>query len=210
MENLVPKCIDLRRRNIGRTGRSFRLPLLSRTASTRLKTIRDDSYFVQSVKLFDSLPRNIRDLKGCSVEKFKSELDKFLLKLPDPPLIPGYTASSLVGSNSVLDWCNWLNCVRKYEGWTVWDTPWPGVKAPKKNILDEKPILVEHIELLVQSSKIRTGMLLTVFKTREPELMIKMFNSYVRSTLEYCSLVWNPWKREDKDKFKRGKNKIQE
>ena len=80
-----------------------------------MKTIRDDSFFVQSVKLFNSLPRNIRDLKGCTVEKFKRELDKFLLELPDAPLIPGYTASSLVGSNSVVDWCNWMKCVRKYE-----------------------------------------------------------------------------------------------
>ena len=115
MENLVPKCIDLKRRNGGRNGRSFRLPLLCRTASTRLKTIRDESFFVQSVKLFNSLPRNIRDLKGCSVEAFKKELDKFLQKLPDAPLIPGYTASSLVGSNSVVDWCSWQKCVSKYE-----------------------------------------------------------------------------------------------
>ena len=115
MENLVPKCIDLKRRNGGRNGRSFRLPLLCRTASTRLKTIRDESFFVQSVKLFNSLPRNIRDLKGCSVEAFKKELDKFLQKLPDAPLIPGYTASSLVGSNSVVDWCSWQKCISKYE-----------------------------------------------------------------------------------------------
>ena len=62
-----------------------------------------------------------------------------------------------------------------------------------------------HIEYLVQSSKIRTGMLLRlkVFKTRKPELWIKMFNSYVRSRLEYCSLVWNPWKKEDIDKLER-------
>jgi len=115
MENLVPKCIDLKQRNGGRNGRSFRLPLLCRTASTSLKTIRDDSFFVQSVKLFNSFPRNIRDLKGCSVEAFKNELDKFLQKLPDAPLIPGYTASSLVGSNSVVDWCSWQKCVSKYE-----------------------------------------------------------------------------------------------
>ena len=67
------------------------------------------------LKLYNSLPRNIRDLKACNVKKFKSELDKFLLKLPDAPLIPGYTASSLVGSNSVVDWCNWMKCVCKYE-----------------------------------------------------------------------------------------------
>ena len=61
----------------------------------------------------------------------------------------------------------------------------------------------EHIEYLVQSSKVRTGMLLREFNTREPDLMIKMFNSYVRSRLEYCSLVWNPWKKEDIDKLER-------
>ena len=46
-------------------------------------------------------------------------------------------------------------------------------------------------------------MLLRVFKTREPKLIIKMFNSYVRSRLEYCSLIWNPWKKEDIDKLER-------
>ena len=33
--------------------------------------------------------------------------------------------------------------------------------------------------------------------------MVKMFNSYVRSKVEYCSLVWNPWKKEDIDKLER-------
>ena len=61
----------------------------------------------------------------------------------------------------------------------------------------------DHIEYLVQSSKVRTGMLLRHFKTREPEPMTTMFNSYVRSRLEYCSLVWNPWKKEDIDKLER-------
>ena len=60
-----------------------------------------------------------------------------------------------------------------------------------------------HIEYIVQSSKIRTGMLLRVFKTRESELMLKMFNSYVRSKVEYCSVIWNPWKKEDIDRLER-------
>ena len=49
-----------------------------------------------------------------------------------------------------------------------------------------------------------------MFKTREPELMIKMFNSYVRSRLEYCSWGWNPWKKEDIDKFERVQKKFEE
>ena len=44
LEEMVPKCIDLERRNGGRNGRSFRLPLLGQNASTRLKAIRDDTH----------------------------------------------------------------------------------------------------------------------------------------------------------------------
>ena len=61
----------------------------------------------------------------------------------------------------------------------------------------------EHTEDVVKSSKIRSGMLLRVFETRKPELMLKMFGSYVRSKVEYCSLIWNPWKKEDVDKLER-------
>ena len=107
MEGLVPVCVDLKRRNRGRNGRSIKLPLLSRTASARVRSLRESSFFIQSVKLFNALPRGIRDLSGCSIEKFKRQLNKFLLELPDAPLIPGYTASSLVRGNGVVDWCNW-------------------------------------------------------------------------------------------------------
>ena len=115
MENLVPTCVDLQKRNKGRNGRSFKLPQMNRTAYVRLKTLREGSFFVKSIKLFNSLPRNIRDLEGCSVDKFKNKLDKFFRNLPDTPLIPGYTASSPVENNSIVDWCRWLRCVHKYE-----------------------------------------------------------------------------------------------
>ena len=63
---------------------------------------------------YNSLPRN-SDLEGWSVDKFKNELDNFLKNLPDTPLIPGYTASSPVENNSIVDWCNWQSCVHKYD-----------------------------------------------------------------------------------------------
>ena len=40
------------------------------------------------------------------------------------------------------------------------------------------------------------GMLLRTFETREREPMIKMFNSYLRSKLEYCCIVWSPNKQQ--------------
>merc|ERR1711915_116982 len=61
----------------------------------------------------------------------------------------------------------------------------------------------EHIENVVQSSKIMSGLLLRNFETRDPDLMIKMFNAYIKSKIEYCSLIWNPWEKEDIDKLER-------
>ena len=46
-------------------------------------------------------------------------------------------------------------------------------------------------------------MLLRTFKTREATPMLKMFNTYIRSKMEYCSLIWNPQKKEDIDRIER-------
>ena len=43
----------------------------------------------------------------------------------------------------------------------------------------------EHIDDLVLSSKIKAGLLLRTFKTRDAEPMMKMFNSFIRSKLDY-------------------------
>ena len=50
----------------------------------------------------------------------------------------------------------------------------------------------EHMEKIVNSSKIVMGMLLRTFSTREKEPMLRMFNTYIRSKLEYCCIVWSP------------------
>ena len=79
----------------------------------------------------------------------------------------------------------------------------------KKTIKDlgvltsENVSFAEHIDDIVQSSMIKAGILLRTFETREAQPMMKMFNSYIRSKLEYCSLIWNPHKKEDIDKIER-------
>ena len=50
----------------------------------------------------------------------------------------------------------------------------------------------EHIDNIVTSSRIKIGIILRTFITRDAELMIKLFNTYVRSKLEYCCSVWSP------------------
>ena len=59
-----------------------------------------------------------------------------------------------------------------------------GIQA--KNYLKFK----EHMEKVIIQSKVTIGSLLSTFSTREKEPMIKMFNSYIRSKMEYCSIVW--------------------
>merc|ERR1711895_254295 len=61
----------------------------------------------------------------------------------------------------------------------------------------------EHIDDLVLSSKIKAGLLLRTFKTREAGPMMKMFNYLIRSKLDYCCLVWNLEKKEEIDKIER-------
>ena len=89
------------------------------------------------MKFCNALPRNIRDLKGRKVEKLKKELDKFLLELLDVPLIPGYTASSLMRENIIVDYCNWLRSIGIYEKLNVWDTPWPWAISAQKCIIED-------------------------------------------------------------------------
>ena len=50
----------------------------------------------------------------------------------------------------------------------------------------------EHINNITTSSRITMGMLLRTFSTRDKEPMIKMFNAYIKSKLEYCGIVWSP------------------
>ena len=50
----------------------------------------------------------------------------------------------------------------------------------------------EHMKKIINSSKVVMGMLLRTFSTREKEPMLRMFNTYIKSKMEYCCIVWSP------------------
>ena len=50
----------------------------------------------------------------------------------------------------------------------------------------------EHIDKIVNSCRAIMGMLLRTFSTRKREPMIELFNTYIKSKLEYCCIVWSP------------------
>ncbi|CAL4068485.1 unnamed protein product [Meganyctiphanes norvegica] len=61
----------------------------------------------------------------------------------------------------------------------------------------------EHIDDIVTSSKIVSGVLLNTFSTRQGETMLKMFNSYIKCKLEYCNLLWSPCHQNEINKLER-------
>ena len=60
---------------------------------------RDNSFIVKATKLFNVLPKSIRDVSGCELGTFKQALDEYLATLPDKPAVTGFS----IESNSLLD-----------------------------------------------------------------------------------------------------------
>ena len=91
-----------------RRGRFCDIPPISRSASARVKSLREGTLQVQGARLFNSLPAKIRNLNKCSEAEFKEALDDYLTRIPDEPMVGGLLprALSLVTgnySNSLVD-----------------------------------------------------------------------------------------------------------
>ena len=75
------------------------------------KTTQDEKYVQEgltenktnSIRLFNSLPKSIRDITNCSVYSFKQRLDYYLNSIPDLPCFPGYN-NSLDGRDCIQRW----------------------------------------------------------------------------------------------------------
>ena len=106
LEGQVPN-IDttpIRSTHSDRRGRMCIPPSLSSSAPERIKSIRFASLAHKGPRLFNSLPTEIRNLTGCSVDCFKGALDRYLRTLPDEPLIPSMTKYKDCDTNSIIDW----------------------------------------------------------------------------------------------------------
>ena len=107
IENLAPNMTSnkIETRISERRGRYCVVPNLPNTniCSAKVKTIRENSFSVQGPKLFNCLPKSIRDLSGVSVDSFKQHLDKLLTHIPDRPGVPGYAGRRAATTNSLSD-----------------------------------------------------------------------------------------------------------
>ena len=54
-----------------------------------------------------------------------------------------------------------------------------------------------HIGSMVAKGRSFAAWVLSVFRSREPDVMMTLYKTYVRSQLEYCSALWHPQCIED-------------
>ena len=71
-------------------------------------------------RLYNSLPKYLRDIESVETEKFKFKLDKFLEIIPDQPKMPNYVTAS--ESNSILDQLTHLRAHGIYQSGGVPDS----------------------------------------------------------------------------------------
>ena len=115
IEGQVPNfdCTPIQVSESERRGRSCIPPSMPSSTPDRIKSIRFASLSHKGPRLFNCLPPDVRNLKGCTLDKFKGALDRFLKTLPDEPLIPNMTQYKRCESNSVVDWASTIKLRRQ-------------------------------------------------------------------------------------------------
>ena len=100
LENLVPNVNGkVQSKNHIRLGRVC----INNFSNSMTQKLRDGSITIDGPRLFNTLPKHIRDLTDISVAKFKRAIDKHLASIPDEPGLPGYTACRRTNSNSLTE-----------------------------------------------------------------------------------------------------------
>ena len=84
-----------------RLGRLCFIKSKSSTAPVSLQNMRHHFLATHGAILFNSIPKNLRNMSNCPVTTFKRQLDRYLSIIPDEPDIHGYTACKNATSNSI-------------------------------------------------------------------------------------------------------------
>ena len=107
LEGLVPEISSggnggMKKLHSDRIGRICYIPLIPRTVPTEVRRLREASLQHHRFLLFNALPKEICEITNCSVDSFKNQLDLFLGKIIDEPLVKGYTALRRTVNNSLV------------------------------------------------------------------------------------------------------------
>jgi hypothetical protein len=84
-----------------RRGMLVAVPPMATQSAASVKKARESSLQVKGARLFNLVPKDIRDMKTVTVDTFKAGLDAWLATIPDQPTIPGRQRAAL--TNSLID-----------------------------------------------------------------------------------------------------------
>ena len=118
LENIVPNpaaqnSVKIKGQHHPRFGRTCYKSTLE-GVSQHLRSLHACSFTHVGPGLFNCLPKDVRDLTGCSVDVFKRHLDRFLQGIPDEPPIRHAPAPRAAASNSLPDQINYLKGAGAY------------------------------------------------------------------------------------------------
>ena len=71
------------------------VPHMAAKSAAAVRNAREASLQVKGARLFNLVPKEVRNLSGVSADMFKSGLDAWLTNIPDQPTIPGRQRSAL-------------------------------------------------------------------------------------------------------------------
>ena len=108
IENIVPN-FGIKVKTNARRGRDCEVPKIMASAPVRVQNIRFGSLIINGPRIFNSLPLNVRNITGCSVDSFKRALDNYLQTIPDKPRIKNLIPFCTHSSNSVIVMKNYIN-----------------------------------------------------------------------------------------------------
>lgn len=97
----VSNSVNIQFYHQGRLGNLCHIEGIHHGATTRVKTLKWNSFSLKASRLFNALPRNLRDCNNVSIDTFKHKLDQFLETVPDEPKLPQYHLRA--SSNSIVD-----------------------------------------------------------------------------------------------------------
>ena len=83
--------------------RRGRLCFLHSLERSSFQQLRQATLPVQGIKLFNAMPKHIRNLRKVETDVFKRSLDRFLSNVLDEPQIPGYTQYRRHENNSIIE-----------------------------------------------------------------------------------------------------------
>ena len=66
------------------------------------QSLQENAITVFANRLYNSLPKYLREIESVKVQKIKFELDKFLLLVPDEPKMPNYVTASASSTSSLI------------------------------------------------------------------------------------------------------------